>query len=234
MINPLSYFAEHNMSDLNGTFETGHDASGLYLFNWSDAMTAYNTNPATLNDKSYYPPTIQEWRAIIPESSDYVYFSGSGTRTLSGAAVTIGGKNYTMGGTFDNVGNVVYATFTYTSQSNPTLYAIARYRTENMSANNPNARMVVDMQLTATPYTIDQVKNVVWNGAGVFSRLFPAAGWRFPSGTLLGQGTTGVYWSYTELDSDTVKDIYFYSGFAHSDDNAFKTYALPIRLVSRN
>ncbi len=118
MINPLSYFAEHNMSDLNGTFESGHNASGLYLFTWSEAMTAYNTNPATHNGKDYFLPTIQEWRAIIPESDTYVNFSGTGTRTLSNAAVTIGGKSYTMSGTFENIDNVVYATLTYTP--NPT------------------------------------------------------------------------------------------------------------------
>ncbi len=230
--NPLSYFAEHNMADLNGTFETGHNTSGLYLFNWNNAMT-YNTTPATLGNKQYYLPTIQEWGTIIPQSYSYVNFNGSGTRTLSNASVTIGSENYTMSGTFGNTGNVVYATLTYTHQSYPTLYAIARYRTENMSAGNADARMVIDMQLTATPYTIDQAKNTDWNSIGVVSRVFPAAGWRDSRGTLDSQGTYGNYWSSTERSGTLAWYIYFGSDRARSGSYCDNINGFSVRLISR-
>ena len=225
-LNPLNYFAEHNMADLNGTFETGHDASGLYLFNWNEAMT-YNTNPATLGNKQYYLPSIEEWRAIIPQSDNYVNFNGSTNRTLSNAAVTVGGESYTMSGTFGNTGNVVYATLTYTHQSYPTLYAIARYRTENLSAGNANGRMVVDMQLTVTPYTIDEAKSADWGAVGVVSRVFPAAGYLKRL-----QGTNGACWSSTEYDSSIAWYMGFHSGYAHSG-NYNKTRGFSVRLVSR-
>jgi hypothetical protein len=198
IINPLSYFAEHNMANLTGTFEADHDATGEYLFDWNDAMTAYNTTPATLGGKDYYLPTIQEWRAIIPESNTYINFNNTwSTRTLSNAAVTVGGESYTMNGTFENIGSVVYATLTYTHQSNPTLYAIVRYRKENLVAGNPNARMVVDMKKTATQYTIQQAKDADWNSVAVVSRVFPAAGYRTSTGTPIHQGEWSYYWSST-------------------------------------
>jgi hypothetical protein len=229
-LNPLSYFAEHNMADLNGTFETGHDASGQYLFTWYDAMT-YNTTPATLNGKSYYLPTNEERRAIIPEDNSYVNFDGIGARTLSDAAVTVGGENYTMSGTFDNVGNVVYATLTYTYQSCPTLYAIARYRTENLSAGNANGRMVVDMQLTVTPYTMDEAKSADWGAVGVVSRVFPAAGFGL-RGRRFEQGTAGRYWLSTE-SSGQGWVVGFGSDNAGSVIASTNTYEFSIRLVSR-
>ena len=233
LINPLSYFAEHNMADTTGTFETGHDASGLYLFNWDDAMR-YNTRPATLGGKDYYLPTIQEWRAIIPGNYTYVNFSGSGTRTLSDAAVTVGGESYTMSGTFDNTGNVVYATLTYTHQSYPTLYAIARYRTENMGAGNANARMVIDMKLTATPYTIGEAESADWNSVGVVSRVVPAAGWCGSNGTLYHHGTNGYYWSSMGYSDNHAWYMSFSSGSASSGiSNSHKTYGFSVRLVSR-
>ena len=237
-INPLSYFAEHNMANLTGTFDTGHDATKDYLFDWNNAMTAYNTTPATLGGKDYYLPTIQEWRAIIPESSTYINFNNTwSTHTLSNAAVTVGGESYTMSGTFDNNGNVgvVYATLTYTHQSYPALYAIARYRTENLGAGNPNARMVIDMKKTATPYTIQQAKDADWNSVGVVSRVFPAAGCRNAIGTRMNQGTFGHYWSSTETQAGGTDAwlLYFTGNLAYSGHSAGKDLWYSLRLVSR-
>jgi hypothetical protein len=231
IINPLSYFAEHNMADLSGTFEAYHDTFGHFLFYWNNAMT-YNTTHATLGGKSYYLPTIEEWGAIIPEEHIYVQFVGTDTRTLSDAAVTVGGESYTMSGAFDNVGSVVYATLTYTHQYYPTLYAIARYRGENMRHNQPNARMVVDMQSTATPYTMDQAKNANWGAVGVVSRVFPAAGYRFYD-QLFNQGTHGYYWSSTEYDSAHARLMYFSKGGAYSGSYSAKALRFSVRLVSR-
>jgi len=236
IINPLSYFAEHNMADLNGTFETGHNTSGQYLLNWNDAMH-YNTTPATRNGKSYYPPTLQEWQAIIPNYvNEYiVHFIGNAPRTLSNVNVTVGGESYTMSGTFDNIGRVVYATLTYTHQSDQTLYSIARYRTENLGDGNPNARMVIDMKSTATPYTMDQAKNADWGAVGVVSRVFPAAGYRYNDGWPRDQGTYGYYWTSTEHSGTNqyVHQMTFYSGYALSGSANYKTYFYSVRLVSR-
>ena len=233
IINPLSYFAEHNMADLNDTFEPGHNASGLYLFNWNDAMT-YNTTPATHNGKSYYLPTIQEWRAIIPESNTYVNFTSTDTRTLSNAAVTVGGKSYTMSGTFENIDNVVYATLTYTHQSDPTLYAIARYQLYNMGYDNPYARMLIDMQSSDTPYTIDEAKNADWYSVGVISRVFPAAGWRDNNGNLSFRGWGGSYWSSTGSGGTDAMYMNFYNfGHAMANGNYSHNGGFSVRLVSR-
>jgi len=232
-INPLSYFAEHNMANLTGTFEADHDATGEYLFDWNDAMTAYNTTPATLGGKDYYLPTIQEWRAIIPESSTYINFNNTwSTRTLSNAAVTVGGESYTMNGTFENIGSVVYATLTYTHQSNPTLYAIVRYRKENLVAGNPNARMVVDMKKTATQYTIQQAKDADWNSVAVVSRVFPAAGYRTSTGTPIHQGEWSYYWSSTVDSGSNVWNMFFNGNYAYSVSyNSTRRHS--VRLVSR-
>ncbi|MBP6947636.1 MAG: hypothetical protein KBB35_00910 [Bacteroidales bacterium] len=233
LINPLSYFAEHNMADLAGTFEAGHDATGQYLFNWNNAMTAYNTTPATLGGKDYYLPTILEWRAIIPESDTYVNFNGGVVaRSLSNAAVTVGGESYTMSGDFSNIGIVVYATLTYVHQSN-TLYAIARYRTENLGGGNPDARMVVDMKKTAISYTIGEAESADWNSVGVVSRVFPAAGLRSLGGTLHYQGNFGEYWSSPEFSSSTAWNMHFWKGDAFSGDNSNKAHGFSVRLVSR-
>jgi len=229
IINPLSYFAEHNMANLTGTFEAGHDATGQYLFYWNDAMTAYNTTPATLGGKNYYLPTIQEWRAIIPESSTYINFNGWQPRTLSNAAVTVGRESYTMSGTFDNTGNVVYATLTYTHQSDPTLYAIARYRKEDKGT--ADARMVVDMQLTATSYTIGEAKNANWNSVGVVSRVFPSAGHR-TTYAFMQQGEYGYYWS-SSLDSSFPWYMLHNNNAAYSDNTITTNSMRSIRLVSR-
>ena len=234
MINPLSYFAEHNMADLTGTFEIGHDASGQYLFNWNGAIT-YNTNPAMLNGKSYYTPILKEWQAILPASNTYVNFSGSGTRTLTNASVTVRGSTYIMDGDFSNIGNVVYATLTYTLQSAPTnkSYVIARYRTENLGSGNADARMVIDMKSTATPYTMDQAKNADWNSVGVVSRVFPAAGYGSGTGSLDAQGRYGYYWSSTQDGSTKAKYGTFYSVNANSGSSFAKTFKFSLRLVSR-
>ena len=71
-INPLSYFAEHNMANLTGTFDTGHDATKDYLFDWNNAMTAYNTTPATLGGKDY-PTHYSRVASHYPESSTYKF-----------------------------------------------------------------------------------------------------------------------------------------------------------------
>ena len=229
-INPLSYFAEHNMANLSNTLEAGHNTSGQYLFTWSDAMK-YNTNPATLGNKQYYLPSIEEWEAIIPDDNFFVDFDGTDTRTLNYAAVTVGGENYNMGGTFENIGNVVYATLTYSYQSDPTLYAIARYRTENIGVSYLNARMVIDMQSTVTPYTIDDAKSADWGAVGVVSRVFPAAGLRY-DGTLCDQGTYGYYWSSKEYYDGYAGYMRFDSGSAFSGGYS-EGYEFSIRLVSR-
>lgn len=136
-----------------------------------------------------------------------------------------------MSGTFDNVGNVVYATLTYTYQSCPTLYAIARYRTENLSAGNANGRMVVDMQLTVTPYTMDEAKSADWGAVGVVSRVFPAAGFGL-RGRRFEQGTAGRYWLSTE-SSGQGWVVGFGSDNAGSVIASTNTYEFSIRLVSR-
>ncbi len=235
-INPLGYFAEHNMADLNGTFETGHNTSGgLYLFKWNNAMT-YNTTPATLGGKSYYLPTIQEWRAIIPESETYVKFSDIGTRTLNNAAVTVGGESYTMSGTFDNIGSVVYATLTYTLQSDQTkkLHAIARYWTENLWESNGNGRMVIKMKSTPVAYAIYQAKNADWNGVGVVSRVLPAAGYRDEyDNTPYYQDDGGFFWSSTEVSGYAASRVAYFMIHAHSASNPSKSCVYSVRLVSR-
>jgi len=236
LINPLSYFAEHNMADLNGTFETGHNTSGQYLFRWYNAIT-YNTTPATLGGKSYYLPTLQEWIAIIPdfgnEGKECVHFFDNPPRTLSNANVTVGGESYTMSGTFDNIGYVVYATLTYTHQSYPTLYSIARYRTENMGAGNANARLVIDMKKTATLYTMDEAKNADWEAVGVVSRVFPAAGYRYYDGYYLDQGGYGRYWTSSEAQTSSAYHMTFYIGYARSGGQNWRDYFYSVRLVSR-
>jgi hypothetical protein len=236
LINPLSYFAEHNMADLNGTFETGHNTSGQYLFRWYNAIT-YNTTPATLGGKSYYLPTLQEWIAIIPdfgnEGKECVHFFDNPPRTLSNANVTVGGESYTMSGTFDNIGYVVYATLTYTHQSYPTLYSIARYRTENLGPGNANARLVIDMKKTATLYTMDEAKNADWGAAGVVSRVFPAAGYRYYDGYYLDQGDYGRYWTSSEANVSSAHHMTFYIGYARSGGQNYRDYFYSVRLVSR-
>ena len=236
LINPLSYFAEHNMADLNGTFETGHNTSGQYLFRWYNAIT-YNTTPATLGGKSYYLPTLQEWIAIIPdfgnEGKESVHFFDNPPRTLSNANVTVGGESYTMSGTFDNIGYVVYATLTYTHQSYPTLYSIARYRTENMGAGNANARLVIDMKKTATLYTMDEAKNADWEAVGVVSRVFPAAGFRYYDGYYSEQSNYGEYWTSSEAQTSSAYHMTFYIGYARSGGQNWRDYFYSVRLVSR-
>ncbi|HPK30015.1 MAG TPA: hypothetical protein PK979_03110 [Bacteroidales bacterium] len=235
-INPLSYFAEHNMANLTGTFETGHNTSGQYLFRWYNAIT-YNTTPAPLGGKSYYLPTLQEWLAIIPDSGnegkECVHFFDNPPRTLSNMNVTVGGESYTMSGTFDNIGSVVYATLTYTHQSYPTLYSIARYRTENMGAGNANARLVIDMKKTATPYTMDEAKNADWGAAGVVSRVFPAAGYRYDDGYYMDQGYFGKYWTSSEAYTSVAYHMDFYIGYARSGGQNWKDEFYSVRLVSR-
>jgi|ADurb_Cas_03_Slu_FD_contig_123_38511_length_2304_multi_3_in_0_out_0_1 hypothetical protein len=230
--NPLSYFAEHNMANLTGTFETGHDATGQYLFYWNDAMTAYNTTPATLDGKSYYLPTILEWRAIIPESNTYINFNGWKANTLSNAAVTVGGESYTMSGTFEHVSGVVYATLTYTHQSYPTLYAIARYRKENQGAGNPDSRMVIDMKSTATQYTLQQSKDADWSSVGVVSRVFPAAGYSTAL-TPIHQGQYGYHWSSTVDSGSNVWNMLYDNNAAYSASFTTTDRKHTIRLVSR-
>ncbi len=226
--NPLSYFAEHNMANLTGTFETGHDATGQYLFYWNDAMTAYNTTPATLDGKSYYLPTISEWRSIVPESDTYINFNGWKERSFSNAAVTVGGESYTMSGTFNNDGSVVYATLTYTHQSNPTLYAIARY--QKLDKGTATARMVIDMKLTATQYTVADAKQADWGAAGVVSRVFPAPGHR-TTHAFMQTGEYGYYWS----SSDGSFPWYMlHNNNAAFSDNTITTNSMrSVRLVSR-
>ena len=233
IINPLSYFAEHNMANLTGTFEAGHDATGQYLFYWDDAMTSYNTTPATLGGKNYYLPTIQEWRAIIPESNTYINFNRYGPSTLSNAAVTVGRESYTMSGTFLNDYNdkAVYATLTYTHQSDPTLYAIARYRKEDTYSET--SRMVVDMQLTATSYTTGEAKNANWNSVDVVSRVFPSAGHR-TTYSFMQQKQYGYYWS-SSLSMDNNFPWYMLHDLnaAYSDNTITTNSMRSIRLVSR-
>lgn len=112
--NPLAYFAEYNMQDLKGTFETMHEThrsipkwpatsplEKTHLFKWSESLDAttggayeaYAMGRKIKND-TWYLPTWYEWQAIIP--TDIIDFLGDGSEaTLEEVRVAVAYKDQT-------------------------------------------------------------------------------------------------------------------------------------------
>ncbi len=196
--NPLYLFAEHNMVDTKGTFDT--EGRVLKRFTWREAM-AYDTTPARLGNEIYYLPTIEEWAAIIPPNydgrngvvhgfklfltGDHNEYNQKFNRVFQGRKVRSAGTDLLMSGHLeyrkdedlapvDGEENCqVYATYTYTSIDNPEqqLHVIARYK---RLGTGPNSALRIYMMRTERAYSISEAtsSSVDWNSPCVVSRDF--------------------------------------------------------------
>ncbi|MCL2028252.1 MAG: hypothetical protein FWG79_07170 [Bacteroidales bacterium] len=106
----------------------------------------------------------------------------------------------------------------------------------------PGWRMPTETELNAlaTLPTSQRVWTTNWNGTGINGYVFgtvpetiflPAAGCRgISSGSLLGVGTDGYYWSST-VSGASARHLNFYSGFVYTNPNARAT-GLSVRCVT--
>lgn len=209
-INPLSYFAEYNMADLNGTFDKSHDTSGKYLFTWNVLSKAYGEGK-TINGKTYYLPTSMEWMALFPlkGTNTFIAFGEPGVRRFTKLYVTVQGRYHTISGAVTEVDGTIYGTFAYEDDEDPTItfYTIAEYKTVNLRRNSKDGRLEVRMVSTPKQLSIDEAKNAAtWKKYSdkVVTRVFPAAG-RNDGTHLYDLGVGGNYWS---IDSDGVSSAH--------------------------
>lgn len=225
LTNPLDFFSEYNMSDLNGNMDSKHSTTGATLFNWSDAMNAYNKE-VLLDHKIYHLPSDEEWNAIIPSVVRLVSFDNKEIRSLDSNfdrnIVTVKGKKYRLYGSYCNKNDTVFATLGYYSSedylvspglSTSVFYVIAKYFISDLKDSSTNGRLTVQMVATPIYYFIEEViEDSTWQqySTSITTRHFPASGISSPKWEAIGyKGEWGNYWSSTDFSYNSSYSVMF-------------------------
>lgn len=240
VVNPLTYFSEYNLRDLEGNWDTEHKVYGTesetwdhtYLFQWAEAMAHYGKPEGIeIDGKTYFMPTKEEWLAIVPEfPTGDLRFLDTKVRSIKETIVTIGGESFTMSGSSVGTGEPqAYATWSYipVDQKGKPLYVVACYTVE------PLKGLRIEMCETEVPTSIEEASSPsLWEKLSPTSKFFPSAGFRYHAGNLGGQGVSGFYWSSTSLDENGAVTMSFDSVWAFTLWDS-KNGAFSVRLLTR-
>lgn len=240
VVNPLTYFSEYNLRDLEGNWDTEHKVYGTnsetwdntYLFQWAEAMAHYGKPEGIeIDGKTYFMPTKEEWLAIVPEfPTGDLRFPNTKVRPIKETVVTIGGESFTMSGSSVGTGEPqAYASWSYipVDQKQKPLYVVARYTVE------PLKGLRIEMCETEAPTPIEEASSPsLWEKLTPTTKLFPSAGFRYDAGNLGEQGISGYYWSTTSLDENGAVTMSFNSLGAFTSWDT-KKGAFSVRLLTR-
>ena len=229
MITPLVYVAESNVNPAGNGFVTDLTACNVSgYFNWNAAKA--------INISGYHLPSIDEWRSIIPQNTNYVYFTSTSPYNNIAENVIVQGVSINMHSDYNNTGN----NLTYALRYKGTDY-VSAWKYEYISDGN-NTHMKITSRSVAPSVTIGNISDnngAFWNTGqeNDVVRYFPASGYKSSSGSLFYVGTHGRFWSSTENNSDNTVawNMQFHETFAATNsDNNSKDAGQTVRLFAGN
>lgn len=173
MINPLAYVAEANINSEGTGFVTdiyANNVSGYFTYN--DAVTKFKNK--TINGVNYHLPSIDEWRAIVPERA-VVGFGLSTTEddALPPDTVSVAGKRMPCKADYKNLDNSISYMLRFKGTEYQTAWKYEYTKVYGhivMRITSRNVSDGVTIEDIATPAFWQQ------NSSGDIVRIFPASG----------------------------------------------------------
>ena len=237
--NPLKFVTKYNLNPDAGlvsgtrfvTDSTACDVSGYFdhdgLSIFVDLLHVYTT--------SYYLPSAEEWRSIMPGNTDYVKFLTFFVTFSSEVAETVmvQGKSITMKSDFlafsGILGREVYA-IRYKGTS-----MVSAWKYEYIEDGNNT-----HMKITSRSFYGKTLPNI-WNIRDEFKkndeneviRYFPASGYIDTDGVTQNRGTNGYFWSSTPIGNNLACGMSFSSDKAYSNyiDKASHKYSIRLFVI---
>ena len=229
---PLYYVAEYNVNEAGTGFVTdliACEVSGY--FNWSNAVTHFNTNKII---SGYHLPSIEEWQGIVPLYANQVYcvcFDSAPSNDNITENVVVQGQSITMTGDFSHPGNNVSYALRYKGTD-----MVSAWKYEYISDGN-NTHMTITSRRVSSSVTIDDItenNGAFWNSGNEndIVRYFPASGY-YEGSLRKDLGTNGYFWSSTKKGTDFAFAMTFRSSDASSSSGGYwKTKRYTVRLFT--
>ena len=226
--NPLSYVAEYNIKSASDGFVTdltACDESGY--FRYDTAVNLFSN--ITIENKQYHLPSIEEWRSVIPQNSNWVSYGSNNDYDNQSETVTIADSSYTMTSDFRN------------KSATRTTYALRYKGTDLVSAwkyeyrgtgNNTHLKITSRSVNGQTVSITDIEDDTFWssNTENDIVRYFPASGWKYTD-FLKFRGSNGFFWSSSPQGSYSWGTEYS-SSSANSNYSSTYERRLSIRLFA--
>ncbi len=226
--NPLSYVAEYNIKSASDGFVTdltACDESGY--FRYDTAVNLFSN--ITIENKQYHLPSIEEWRSVIPQNSNWVSYGSNNPYDNQSETVTIANSSYTMTSDFRN------------KSATRTTYALRYKGTDLVSAwkyeyrgsgNNTHLKITSRSVYEQTVSITDIEDDTFWssNTENDIVRYFPASGWKYTD-FLKFRGSNGFFWSSSPQGSYSWGTEYS-SSSANSNYSSTYERRLSIRLFA--
>ena len=176
--NPLSYVAEYNVNPAGTDFATdltAYNVSGYFKYN--NAVALFSN--ITIGNKQYHLPSIEEWRSLVPQNSNWVYYGGNNAYDNQSETVTVAGISYDMTSDFRN------------KSATRTTYALRYKGTDLVSAwkyeykfyDTDNCHLkITSRSVYGQTVSITDIENATFWGTNTendFVRYLPASGWMY-------------------------------------------------------
>ena len=237
MINPLAYVAEANINPEGTGFVTDIYATNVSgYFTYNDAVAKFKNK--TINGVNYHLPSVDEWRAIVPERA-VVGFGLSATRlnVLPPDTVSVAGKRMPCKADYKNMDNSI----SYMLRFKGTEYQTA-WKYEYTKVNGHNVMRITSRNVADGVTLEDIAMPAFWqqDSSGDIVRIFPESGAKLsvgsPEDPLIPTPSDplysldgGKYWSSTSAASDKAWSMFFDSFEASLSSNDI-TWGQTVRL----
>ncbi len=236
--NPLSFVAKYNLTPDVGfvsnssfvTDSTACDVSGYFHY---EGLSIF-TDLLHVSFSSYFLPSAEEWRSVMPGNTDYVNFNTFFTTFASEVAETVmvQGKSITMKSDFIAfsaiLGKVAYA-IRYKGTS-----MVSAWKYEYIEDGNNTHMKITSRNLygQTLPHITDINESAFWNNnnANDVVRYFPASGYIDTDGVTQNRGTNGYFWSSTPIGNGLACGMSFDSDKAYSNFIDKSSHKYSVRL----
>ena len=199
-MNPLAYVAEYNIGNDFNSF-----ATDLYSPDVSEYYSPQDVrfSSLTIDGKKYHLPSIEEWRAIIPNG----IFQSSFENLNSSAPVIVAGKNVTCLQDVKGFGEGVI----YALRFKGTEYQSA-WRYEYVNVNNYIVLRITSRDVADGVTIADVAKKDFWtqNSTADIVRIIPASGYLEYTNSTIGYKTTAKS-EYGMFFSSTKPNLFWFS-----------------------
>ena len=239
MINPLAYVAEYNINPEGTGFVTDLYATNVSgYFTHDDAVARFKNK--TINGVNYHLPSVDEWRAIVPERGVVGFGLSHTDRNLPPDTVLVAGKRILCKMDYKNLDNSISYMLRFKGTEYQTAWKYEYTKVNGHIVMRITSRNVADgvtLEDIATPAFWEQ------DSSGDIVRIFPASGAKSSVGSPeepqspypftppdpLYRLDRGKYWSSTLATSDTAWSMFFDRVEASLCDNNI-TWGQTVRL----
>jgi hypothetical protein len=230
--NPLSFVAKYNINTFGLGFVTdsiASNVSGYFTYEEIVPMQEF-----VFLFGGYFIPTVDEWRAIIPDNNHQIPFGNLSVMTdlRVTETVTVQNKSITM------TSDYAHSPDSYPGCTSALRYVgtsmVSAWRYEYVKHEEGLYYLKVTSRSLFGKPDIDMTdiarRDEFWlqNTEEDIVRYFPASGYQNESGATQNQGTNGYYWSYTPHGNGLAVGMSFGPSTAYTNyvDKAIHKYSL--------